>query len=86
MAQLTIHNLTDQPVYLGDLYTSVPVHEPLVVNRPSPGIKHLGSLKRALDAEQVALGISYGVGEIAPADPFSGAEESLAARKTWEVR
>jgi hypothetical protein len=86
MAELTIHNLTKEPLYLGELYTSVPTNAPLVIYRPAPALKHLTSLKRALEAEQVAFGIVYTAGEVQLEDPFAGAEESHAARKTWEVR
>lgn len=86
MAELTIHNLTKEPLYLGELYTSVQTDVPLIINRPAPTLKHLMSLKRALEAEQVAFGIVYTAGEVPLTDPFDGAEESHVARKTWEVR
>jgi len=73
--QLTITNLTTEPVHLGDFYTSVPVLTPLVVTRAYGQASALPTLSAAvalgsvevtvqLTAEEAAAGLSPPFGTV----------------------
>ena len=63
MAQLTITNQTSEPVYIKDLYTSVPVGTPLVVDRSATDLAGMTGLQEALAAGDVTLSIVYSASE-----------------------
>jgi hypothetical protein len=63
MAQLTITNQTSDPVYIKDLYTSVPVGTPLVVDRSATDLASMTGLQDAVAAGQVTMSITYSAAE-----------------------
>jgi len=66
MALLRIHNVTDSPVHLGDFYTAVPAHGQITVTRPVAFLHRLPSVRRAMAADQVAIGVTLSPGEALP--------------------
>jgi len=55
--QLTITNLTLAPVYIGDLYASVPVGTPVVLSRSAPQIEAMQALFAAVAAGSVSMAV-----------------------------
>jgi hypothetical protein len=84
MAKILIQNVTDAPVLLGDFYTSILPGARMHITRPAHSIPGLASLKAAVAAEEVAVGIIFEAHEIPCTDPLSLPAEP--GHKSWEVR
>lgn len=65
MATLRITNLTTSPLYLGDLYTSVPASSYIDVERSATDLPRMKSLQAAMAAQQVTLAVTYSADELA---------------------
>ena len=61
--QLTITNLTSSPVYIRELYASVPSATPLVLSRTAPEIQAMSGLFAAVAAGSVSMAVSEDTNE-----------------------
>lgn len=57
MADVTITNLTTSPVYLRDLYTSVPASKSITVSRAASDLSRMSGLQAAVAAGTVAVSV-----------------------------
>lgn len=64
MAKVTIKNLTDEAVYLGDIYTSVQAKDEIVINRSKAELDCMPALAMEVSNGRVAVVVENGVADV----------------------
>jgi hypothetical protein len=88
MATLTVTNLSSAPVFIGDLYTTVPVGGSITTTRNATDLPAMHGLQAAIVAGSVAASIQYSttesgsgfVGQGEPAGPATGLSTEIVVR------
>lgn len=63
--QVVITNLTSSPVYIGDIYTSVPVGSPLTIERAASDLSGMAALMKAIADGDVSITVTPTADELA---------------------
>lgn len=63
--QVQITNLTSSPVYIGDIYTSVPVGSPLTIERSASDLSGMAALQKAIADGDVSIVVTPTADELA---------------------
>jgi len=63
--QVVITNLTSSPVYIGDIYTSVPVGTPLTIERAASDLSGMVALQKAIADGDVTITVTPTADELA---------------------
>lgn len=65
MADVTITNLTTAPLYIGDLYTTIPASSSIVVSRYASDLPRMKALQDAITAGNAAVSVALTASETA---------------------
>lgn len=84
MALLTVKNVSESPLHLGDFYTTIPPDGKITVARPADSLSNIPSLREAAGEGKVVVAVRFAPGEVPDEDPFAHPLDDQR-RKVWEV-